>query len=56
MKKIAILVLVFALVLGVAILSAYAAGAKKVQLKQWAPAAGEENVRRMGYYQLHSTR
>jgi len=44
MKKLAILTIILGVVLGFATASAYAAGAKKVQLKQWAPAAGEENA------------
>ena len=44
MKKLAVLTIILAVMLGFVTASVYAAGAKKVQLKQWEPAAGEKDA------------
>ena len=44
MKKLAVLTIILAVVVGFVTASVYAAGAKKVQLKQWKPSAGEEDA------------
>jgi len=44
MKKLAILTIILVVMLGLVVTSVYAAGAKKVELEQWLPAAGEEDA------------